>query len=182
MNHIYTGKGEWRNISSYYVPTKTPSQVASHGQKYFRRLKCVTPLEKRRYSIHDIRILNSSIVETSPRHPNRHSFISHIPKHDNHPSNFNDASSSSSQVITTTTTTTTTVTTTTTDDCDNNISPTNLASSDNYSELIMGHNNYDNDDNNDNNMDQYANGVLLSPASNWFPQESHDDEMPFNMP
>ncbi|CAO2830724.1 unnamed protein product [Amaranthus hypochondriacus] len=76
------GKGEWRNISRYYVQTKTPSQVASHGQKYFRRLKCCTPLEKRRYSIHDIRILNSTIVETSARHPNRHSFITHIPKND----------------------------------------------------------------------------------------------------
>ncbi|EPS70087.1 hypothetical protein M569_04683, partial [Genlisea aurea] len=51
--HRY-GKGDWRSISRYYVITKTPTQVASHAQKYFRRQTCSTPAEKRRPSIHDI--------------------------------------------------------------------------------------------------------------------------------
>uniref|UniRef100_A0A803KXG6 Uncharacterized protein n=2 Tax=Chenopodium quinoa TaxID=63459 RepID=A0A803KXG6_CHEQI len=81
------GKGEWKSIAEIYVPTKTASQVASHGQKYYRRLKCRTPVEKRRSSIHDIRIVNSSIVETAPRQPTRHSVIQRIPQSDNRNNN-----------------------------------------------------------------------------------------------
>jgi len=32
------GKGQWKQISRYYVPTRTPTQVASHAQKHFLRL------------------------------------------------------------------------------------------------------------------------------------------------
>eukprot|EP00798_Chlamydomonas_sp_ICE-L_P008254 gene8254-1523_t len=32
------GKGAWRDISRKYVPTRTPTQVASHSQKYFTKL------------------------------------------------------------------------------------------------------------------------------------------------
>ncbi|KAL5726049.1 Transcription factor mybs1 [Ranunculus cassubicifolius] len=32
------GKGDWRNISRNFVISRTPTQVASHAQKYFRRL------------------------------------------------------------------------------------------------------------------------------------------------
>ena len=32
------GKGYWRNISRNYVVSRTPTQVASHAQKYFIRL------------------------------------------------------------------------------------------------------------------------------------------------
>ena len=33
------GKGEWKSISEDFVTSRTPTQVASHAQKYFKRLK-----------------------------------------------------------------------------------------------------------------------------------------------
>ncbi|KAI9099615.1 hypothetical protein K1719_024620 [Acacia pycnantha] len=33
------GRGEWRSIARHLVPSKTPTQVASHAQKYFQKLK-----------------------------------------------------------------------------------------------------------------------------------------------
>ncbi|XP_063948220.1 transcription factor SRM1-like [Daucus carota subsp. sativus] len=51
------GKGEWKKISKDFVPSKTPSQVASHAQKYEKRLHTDTPPEKRRQTINDIRCL-----------------------------------------------------------------------------------------------------------------------------
>ncbi|XP_071734416.1 transcription factor DIVARICATA-like [Rutidosis leptorrhynchoides] len=47
------GKGDWRNISRNFVMTKTPTQVASHAQKYYARQHSEGK-EKRRPSIHDI--------------------------------------------------------------------------------------------------------------------------------
>jgi SHAQKYF class myb-like DNA-binding protein len=32
------GKGQWKQISRYYVPSRTPTQVASHAQKHFLRV------------------------------------------------------------------------------------------------------------------------------------------------
>ncbi|XP_042468668.1 transcription factor DIVARICATA-like [Zingiber officinale] len=47
------GKGDWRSISRNFVITRTPTQVASHAQKYFIRLNSGSK-DKRRSSIHDI--------------------------------------------------------------------------------------------------------------------------------
>lgn len=56
------GKGSWRSIARQYVITRTPTQVASHAQKYFLRLNAVRgeKKEKRRASIHDIRTNNAA--------------------------------------------------------------------------------------------------------------------------
>lgn len=49
------GKGSWRSIARQYVVTRTPTQVASHAQKYFLRLNSIKDKkDKRRASIHDI--------------------------------------------------------------------------------------------------------------------------------
>ncbi|KAL5710563.1 hypothetical protein ACHQM5_021110 [Ranunculus cassubicifolius] len=47
------GKGDWRSISRNTVVSRTPTQVASHAQKYYLRLNSGKK-EKRRSSIHDI--------------------------------------------------------------------------------------------------------------------------------
>ncbi|XP_047322487.1 transcription factor SRM1-like [Impatiens glandulifera] len=47
------GKGDWRSISRNFVISRTPTQVASHAQKYFIRLNSMNK-ERRRSSIHDI--------------------------------------------------------------------------------------------------------------------------------
>lgn len=52
------GKGDWRSISRNFVITRTPTQVASHAQKYFIRLHSQNKKDKRRASIHDITTVN----------------------------------------------------------------------------------------------------------------------------
>lgn len=47
------GKGDWRSISRNFVISRTPTQVASHAQKYFIRLSSMNK-DRRRTSIHDI--------------------------------------------------------------------------------------------------------------------------------
>ncbi|XP_071710610.1 transcription factor DIVARICATA-like isoform X2 [Rutidosis leptorrhynchoides] len=58
------GKGDWRSISRNFVKTKTPTQVASHAQKYYARQHS-DGKEKRRPSIHDIKMVNIS-NDTNP--------------------------------------------------------------------------------------------------------------------
>lgn len=55
------GKGDWRSISRNYVVTRTPTQVASHAQKYFIRLNSINK-DRRRSSIHDITSITNGDV------------------------------------------------------------------------------------------------------------------------
>ncbi|XVF83867.1 hypothetical protein PTKIN_Ptkin16aG0527800 [Pterospermum kingtungense] len=57
MGLLKYGKGDWRNISRNFVISKTPTQVASHAQKYYQR-QLSGGKDKRRPSIHDITTLN----------------------------------------------------------------------------------------------------------------------------
>ncbi|KAL8520678.1 hypothetical protein ACS0TY_011285 [Phlomoides rotata] len=55
------GKGDWRSISRNFVVTRTPTQVASHAQKYFIRLNSMNK-DRRRSSIHDITSVNNGDI------------------------------------------------------------------------------------------------------------------------
>ncbi|GAA0164275.1 DNA-binding transcription factor [Lithospermum erythrorhizon] len=55
------GKGDWRSISRNFVISRTPTQVASHAQKYFIRLNSMNR-DRRRSSIHDITSVNDGEV------------------------------------------------------------------------------------------------------------------------
>ncbi|XP_004490951.1 transcription factor DIVARICATA-like [Cicer arietinum] len=68
MGLLKYGKGDWRNISRNFVVTKTPTQVASHAQKYYIRQKVSGGKDKRRPSIHDITTL--SLTQTSSSNKN----------------------------------------------------------------------------------------------------------------
>ncbi|KAI3726806.1 hypothetical protein L1987_66612 [Smallanthus sonchifolius] len=57
------GKGDWRSISRNYVISRTPTQVASHAQKYFIRLNSMNR-DRRRTSIHDITSVNNGDVSS----------------------------------------------------------------------------------------------------------------------
>ncbi|GLJ34713.1 hypothetical protein SUGI_0698570 [Cryptomeria japonica] len=57
------GKGDWRSISRNFVISRTPTQVASHAQKYFIRLNSINK-DRRRSSIHDITSVDKGDTST----------------------------------------------------------------------------------------------------------------------
>ncbi|XWS68911.1 hypothetical protein CRYUN_Cryun04dG0134200 [Craigia yunnanensis] len=64
------GKGDWRGISRNFVKTRTPTQVASHAQKYFLRRNNQNR-RHRRSSLFDITtdsFMNSTILEEDEVH------------------------------------------------------------------------------------------------------------------
>ncbi|KAL6658871.1 hypothetical protein ACP70R_002911 [Stipagrostis hirtigluma subsp. patula] len=60
------GKGDWRGISRNYVISRTPTQVASHAQKYFNRQTNVHR-RKRRSSLFDMVIDDQSAEQSLSR-------------------------------------------------------------------------------------------------------------------
>lgn len=55
------GKGDWRGISRNFVKTRTPTQVASHAQKYFLRRSNLNR-RRRRSSLFDITTDSVSVL------------------------------------------------------------------------------------------------------------------------
>lgn len=62
------GKGDWRSISRNFVISRTPTQVASHAQKYFIRQNSMNK-DRRRSSIHDITRVNDGGAAAAPQGP-----------------------------------------------------------------------------------------------------------------
>ncbi|XP_045813913.1 myb-like protein J [Trifolium pratense] len=61
------GRARWKDISKDFLPRRTPTQIASHAQKYFKHLKEVAGKErKKRRSIHDVTVDNNVTVASHP--------------------------------------------------------------------------------------------------------------------
>ncbi|KAG2305047.1 hypothetical protein Bca4012_064122 [Brassica carinata] len=70
------GKGDWRSISRNFVITRTPTQVASHAQKYFIRLNSMNR-DRRRSSIHDITTINNQAPAVTGQQHQQQQVVKH---------------------------------------------------------------------------------------------------------
>lgn len=70
------GKGNWRGISRLFVPSRTPTQVASHAQKHFLRVSGVTK-RRSRFSTLD-QAVSSGPVELNIHSLESASFIADV--------------------------------------------------------------------------------------------------------
>ncbi|XVF24904.1 hypothetical protein REPUB_Repub13aG0167900 [Reevesia pubescens] len=76
------GKGDWRGIARNFVMSRTPTQVASHAQKYFIRQSNVTR-RKRRSSLFDM--VSDDMATDTPTVPEEQVLLpsSHVEEADN---------------------------------------------------------------------------------------------------
>ncbi|XP_051142673.1 transcription factor DIVARICATA-like [Andrographis paniculata] len=71
------GKGDWRSISRNFVISKTPTQVASHAQKYYLR-QLSGSKDKRRPSIHDITTIHTFPTDENNDDNNNNNDMPHL--------------------------------------------------------------------------------------------------------
>ncbi|KAI5000824.1 transcription factor MYBS3-like isoform X2 [Hordeum vulgare subsp. vulgare] len=75
------GKGDWRGISRSYVTTRTPTQVASHAQKFFLRQSSMGK-KKRRSSLFDmVPICENGIRVSEPLTNNSEDASTSLPRY-----------------------------------------------------------------------------------------------------
>lgn len=65
------GKGHWKEISVHFVTSRTPTQVASHAQKFFIRREKFKSGKKVRASVFDLVTTVDQEATSPPRSPPR---------------------------------------------------------------------------------------------------------------
>ncbi|KAF8106607.1 hypothetical protein N665_0137s0058 [Sinapis alba] len=85
------GKGDWKNISRKSVKTRTPTQVASHAQKYYLRQEAEKKAKKRS-SIHDITLIDHSANNVTAPQPDLDSTMVQPPSDQQLPQDHHDSS------------------------------------------------------------------------------------------